>query len=56
MILRSLLNGGAVEIGDNDAESLLASGHWVRDGEAPAKKPRATRTKKAPVEEPESEE
>ena len=56
MKLRNLLNDGVADVGDSDAEGLIASGYWVVDGDAPTRKARSPRTKKAPAQEPESEE
>jgi hypothetical protein len=53
--IRSLLNGGVAEVDDETAVKMIESGHWVKADSVPAKA-RATRARKAPVEEPKSEE
>lgn len=53
--IRSLLNGGFAEVDDATAVTLVESGHWVK-ADSVTSKPRATRARKAPSEEPKSEE
>lgn len=55
MEIRSTLNGGHAEVDDSYAERLIASGAWEAVTAAP-KPVRKARAKKAPVEEPKSEE
>ena len=47
-LLRSTLNGGVAEVGDEFAPALIESGHWVHADE-PVKKARAPRAKAAPA-------
>lgn len=48
-LLKSVLNGGVAEVGDEFAPALIESGHWVSADEAPVKKTRAPRAKVAPA-------
>ncbi len=53
--IKSLLNGGVAEVDDETAARLVESGHWVK-ADSVTSKTRATRARKAPVEEPKPEE
>lgn len=55
MKIRSVLNGGVAEVGDDEAATLIESGMFVAGGDGPVRKPRATRAKKAPAEDTETE-
>uniref|UniRef100_A0AAU8GTG4 Head-to-tail connector protein n=1 Tax=Mycobacterium phage BabyBack TaxID=3158877 RepID=A0AAU8GTG4_9CAUD len=48
-------NGSVAEVSDEFGERLIAAG-GVENADAPVKKPRTTKTKPAPVEEPKTEE
>lgn len=45
-LLRSTLNGGVAEIGDEFAPALIESGNWVDADDAAAPVKRAPRTRK----------
>lgn len=55
MLIRSILNGGSAEVSDSYGKKLIESGAW-ESAEAAPKRTRKPRAKKAPAEEPKSEE
>jgi hypothetical protein len=40
MIVKYKLNGGIAEVDDELGAELVAGGHWVQEGDKPARKPR----------------
>lgn len=55
MQIRAIFNGGLVEVDDEYAAELIATGEY-EPADKPTRKRAATKTKTAPVEEPKTEE